>query len=71
MNTPKNIVLLAGGVGGAKAAKGLYHSTYKEALTVIGNVGDDDNFHNLWVSPDLETSYGKHFLVVSNYVNGE
>ena len=52
MNTPKNIVLLAGGVGGAKAAKGLYHSTYKEALTVIGNVGDDDNFHNLWVSPD-------------------
>ena len=55
MNTPKNIVLLAGGVGGAKAAKGLYHSTYKEALTVIGNVGDDDNFHNLWVSPDLDT----------------
>ena len=55
MSTSKQIVLLAGGVGGAKAAKGLYQSTYKEGLTVIGNVGDDDSFHNLWVSPDLDT----------------
>lgn len=51
----KNIVLLAGGVGGAKAAKGLYQSAYKDNLTIIGNVGDDDEFHNLWVSPDLDT----------------
>ena len=51
----KNIVLFAGGVGGAKAAKGLYQSDYKDNLTIIGNVGDDDEFHNLWVSPDLDT----------------
>ncbi|CAD5255863.1 2-phospho-L-lactate transferase [Alteromonas sp. 38] len=51
----KNIVLFAGGVGGAKAAKGLYQSDYKNNLTIIGNVGDDDEFHNLWVSPDLDT----------------
>ncbi len=51
----KNIVLLAGGVGGAKAALGLYQSSHKAHTTIIGNVGDDDAFHNLWVSPDLDT----------------
>jgi len=49
------ITLLAGGVGGAKAALGLYKSRYKPALSVIGNVADDEEFHGLWVSPDIDT----------------
>lgn len=54
MSTP-TITLLAGGVGGAKAAEGLAASRYAERAAVIGNVGDDDRFHGLWVSPDIDT----------------
>jgi len=53
-NTPK-IVLLAGGVGGAKMAEGLMHSRYCDGLSIIGNVADDQEFHGLWVSPDIDT----------------
>lgn len=53
--TQRRITLLAGGVGGAKAAEGLMHSRYGQHATVIGNTGDDDRFHGLWVSPDLDT----------------
>ncbi|MEI8632060.1 2-phospho-L-lactate transferase CofD family protein [Vibrio sp. PP-XX7] len=49
------ITLLAGGVGGAKAAEGLAKSPYASGLTIIGNVGDDQVFHGLWVSPDIDT----------------
>jgi len=49
------ITLLAGGVGGAKMAEGLMHSRYSENLTIIGNVADDQEFHGLWVSPDIDT----------------
>ena len=52
--TPR-ITLLAGGVGGAKAALGLYLSEHKANLSVIGNVADDEEFHGLWVSPDIDT----------------
>lgn len=48
------IVVLAGGVGGAKFVDGLAQSVGQEALTVIGNTGDDAEFHGLWVSPDLD-----------------
>lgn len=50
-----NITLLAGGVGGAKAAEGLAASKYKDATKIIGNIADDDEFHGLWVSPDIDT----------------
>lgn len=48
------VTLLAGGVGGAKMAEGLAALPDVE-LSVIGNVADDDEFHGLWVSPDIDT----------------
>lgn len=48
-------VLLAGGVGGAKMAEGLAGVTGPAGLAVIGNVADDAEFHDLWVSPDIDT----------------
>jgi LPPG:FO 2-phospho-L-lactate transferase len=48
------VVLLSGGVGGAKLADGLYRTLAPESLTVIGNVGDDIERHGLWVSPDVD-----------------
>ena len=52
---PYNITVLAGGVGGAKMAEGLAFSRYSEHLNIIGNVADDQQFHGLWVSPDIDT----------------
>ena len=50
----KNIVLISGGVGGAKLAEGL--NTLKNVnLSVIGNIADDEEFHGLRVSPDIDT----------------
>ena len=48
------VTLLAGGVGGAKMAEGFAALDGVE-LTVIGNVADDEEFHGLWVSPDIDT----------------
>lgn len=49
-----NVVLLAGGVGGAKLAHGL--QTHLGAdLTVIVNTGDDFERHGLLVCPDHDT----------------
>nr|WP_321443160.1 2-phospho-L-lactate transferase [uncultured Cohaesibacter sp.] len=48
------VALLAGGVGGAKMAEGLA-SLDDIALSIIGNVADDEVFHGLWVSPDIDT----------------
>ncbi len=48
------VTLLAGGVGGAKMAEG-FAALDDVDLTVIGNVADDDSFHGLWVSPDIDT----------------
>jgi len=50
----KKIVLIAGGVGGAKLAEGL-NSIKDINLTIIGNIADDDEFHGLRVSPDIDT----------------
>ncbi len=44
------VVLLAGGTGGAKLARGLLDET--EALTVIANTGDDVEAYGAYVSPD-------------------
>ena len=48
------ITLLAGGVGGAKMAEG-FAALKNIDLSIIGNVGDDDEFHGLRVSPDIDT----------------
>jgi LPPG:FO 2-phospho-L-lactate transferase len=45
------VVLLAGGTGGAKLARGLQLEIGEE-LTVIANTGDDVEIHNAHVSPD-------------------
>ncbi len=54
-----NVLLLAGGVGGAKAAQGLAITASKPDchydVSVIGNIADDEEFHGLWVSPDIDT----------------
>jgi LPPG:FO 2-phospho-L-lactate transferase len=49
------VVLLAGGVGGARAARSLTTRLGPGELTVIGNVGDDDLRYGVPVSADLDT----------------
>jgi LPPG:FO 2-phospho-L-lactate transferase len=49
------ILALAGGVGGAKLALGLARVVSPEQLVICVNTGDDDCFHGLHVSPDLDT----------------
>ena len=48
------VTLLAGGVGGAKMAEG-FAALDDVELSIIGNIADDDEFHGLWVSPDIDT----------------
>ena len=48
------ILTLAGGVGGAKLALGLSRILPPENLTIVVNTGDDEVFHGLHVSPDLD-----------------
>ena len=49
-----DVVLLSGGVGGARLARGFEHLPDVNS-TVVVNVGDDDTFYGLSVSPDLDT----------------
>ena len=49
------VLALAGGVGGAKLALGLSRIIPPESLTIVVNTGDDEVFHGLHVSPDLDT----------------
>jgi LPPG:FO 2-phospho-L-lactate transferase len=49
------VVLLSGGVGGARFARGLLAALEPGELTVIGNVGDDIDVLGLHVSPDLDS----------------
>ena len=53
--TPAHVVLLCGGVGGAKLADGLAHLLAPGALTVIVNTGDDFRRYGLYISPDVDT----------------
>jgi len=55
MGVRDRVVLLAGGVGGAKLAYGLAHVLPPGALTIIVNTGDDFEHFGLHVSPDLDT----------------
>lgn len=52
---PERVVVLAGGVGGAKAAAGLYQILPPYTLTVIVNTGDDFELLGLPISPDVDT----------------
>ncbi len=54
-NVTRGIVALAGGVGGAKLAHGLYQALPTDSLTVIVNTADDFTYWDLHVSPDLDT----------------
>ncbi len=49
------IVVLAGGVGGARFVQALTEVVPPSDVTVIANVGDDLEVHGLHVSPDLDT----------------
>jgi LPPG:FO 2-phospho-L-lactate transferase len=49
------VVLLSGGVGGARFARGLYAALAPDELTIAGNVGDDLEVLGLAVSPDLDS----------------
>jgi LPPG:FO 2-phospho-L-lactate transferase len=54
MTTPRRVLALAGGVGGAKLVTGLA-ALLGEQLTVLVNTGDDFEHLGLHVSPDLDT----------------
>jgi len=50
-----SVLLLSGGIGGAKLALGLDRSLPAGALTVIANIGDDFRHLGLAISPDIDT----------------
>ncbi|NEA60235.1 2-phospho-L-lactate transferase [Streptomyces sp. SID13666] len=49
------IVVLAGGIGGARFLRGLKAAAPDAEITVIGNTGDDIHLFGLKVCPDLDT----------------
>jgi LPPG:FO 2-phospho-L-lactate transferase len=53
--SPSPVVLLSGGVGGARHARGQAAALPAADQTVVVNVGDDEEIYGLHVSPDLDT----------------
>jgi LPPG:FO 2-phospho-L-lactate transferase len=51
----QRIVVLSGGIGGARFLRGLRRAAPDAAITVIGNTGDDIHLFGLKVCPDLDT----------------
>jgi LPPG:FO 2-phospho-L-lactate transferase len=49
------IVVLSGGVGGSRFARGVRSAAPEADLTVIVNTGDDLTLHGLRISPDVDT----------------
>jgi LPPG:FO 2-phospho-L-lactate transferase len=49
------LAALAGGVGAARFLSGLVDVVPAHGITAIVNTGDDDTFHGLYVSPDLDS----------------
>lgn len=49
------IVVLAGGIGGARFLRGLKAAEPQADITVVGNTGDDIHLFGLKVCPDLDT----------------
>jgi LPPG:FO 2-phospho-L-lactate transferase len=50
-----SIAILCGGLGGSRCVDALARAAGPEAITAIGNVGDDLEFLGLHISPDLDT----------------
>ena len=50
-----SIAILCGGLGGSRCVDALARAAGPEAITAIGNVGDDLEILGLHVSPDLDT----------------
>jgi LPPG:FO 2-phospho-L-lactate transferase len=55
MSPWRNVVVLSGGVGGARFARGLAALLPAESLTIVVNTGDDFLWWGLAISPDLDT----------------
>lgn len=55
MNLREHVVMLVGGVGGAKLALGMAQLLPAESLTLIVNTADDFEHLSLHISPDLDT----------------
>ncbi|MBI2170093.1 MAG: YvcK family protein [Actinobacteria bacterium] len=53
--TPPSVVLLAGGLGGARLAPALQAALQGSQLTVVANSGDDFTWHGLRVWPDFDS----------------
>ena len=51
----ERVAILSGGIGGVKLVEGLQELLAPEALSVICNTGDDQEFWGLHVSPDVDT----------------
>lgn len=51
----RRIAVLCGGVGAARFLSGLVNVVDPSGVTAIVNVADDDEFHGLHVSPDIDT----------------
>lgn len=52
----ERVTALAGGVGAARLLRGIVRRIPAAALSVIVNVGDDEQFYGLSVSPDVDTT---------------
>ena len=55
MTTARHVVLLVGGVGGAKLAYGLAQVLPPGQLSIVVNTADDFELHGLHISPDVDT----------------
>lgn len=55
LNTQQHVVILVGGVGGAKLALGLQNIVAPDHLTIIVNTADDFWYYGLRVCPDIDT----------------
>jgi LPPG:FO 2-phospho-L-lactate transferase len=51
----RSVVVLSGGVGGARLVDGLARALEPDALSVVANTGDDFQHWGLWVCPDIDT----------------
>ena len=49
------LATLAGGVGAARFLNGLVRAVPPSEVVAIVNTADDDEFHGLYVSPDLDS----------------
>jgi LPPG:FO 2-phospho-L-lactate transferase len=56
MPRARRVTVLTGGVGGARFLRGLSPLIDPDALTVVANTADDEEFFGLHVSPDLDTA---------------